>query len=68
MFIHVPLSSSCLVYFFIRPQLDKKNVLEQYDLLALTIDEVIDKGYTINIHSLFINLCLGSLSKLKVKN
>jgi len=27
-----------------RPQLDKKSVLEQYDLLALTIDEVIDKG------------------------
>ena len=28
-----------------RPQLDKKSVLEQYDLLALTVDEVIDKGY-----------------------
>jgi coatomer subunit zeta len=27
-----------------RPQLDKKSLLEQFDLLALTVDEVIDKG------------------------
>lgn len=27
-----------------RPQLDRKSLLEQYDLLALTIDEVIDRG------------------------
>lgn len=27
-----------------RPQLDKKTLLEQYDMLVLAIDEVIDRG------------------------
>ena len=34
--------------------MDKKFVLEQYDLLALTIDEVIDKGYIVKL-ALFLS-------------
>lgn len=37
--------------YLVRPQLDKKSLLEQYDMFTLVIDEVIDRGIIIETES-----------------
>lgn len=50
-----------------KPQLDRRHVLESYDLLALAVDEIVDSGYVFYFNSLTNGVALfWRLTRLKL--
>ena len=55
---------SILVCFLLRGNADKKEALENLDLILLCLDEIVDGGYVICV---FVRSCLFVLSSLSFK-